>query len=98
MTFTNLNYQIEIGLEEGYCDSEICFTIIASISPDIELQGYNPGKENITFTMLRKVQRSHFKGKDGITLVTMLCNATQDNADKRFYFFQKRTLVLTMKD
>jgi len=78
LTFTSLNYQMENGLKKGYEESEICFAVISSVSPDSELRGFLEGKSNLTLQMLRKILRSHFKEKDSSTLFTMLSNAKQN--------------------
>ena len=81
----SLVYQIQNGLKKNFSESDICDTVINSISSELLLKSYLEGKPDMNIASLSKVRGSYFKEPNSTALFTALSNsrhATNESAQE----------------
>lgn len=61
LSYTNLMHQIDMGLSEGYNESEVTDAVVKAISPGLCLSDMLEIKSNLTHPQLKTVLKGHFK-------------------------------------
>lgn len=77
LTFSSLARQIESGLNKGYPEQEIVYSVIRAITPGLELRSYLEGKTDLAIPMLRRILRSHYQEKNATELYKQLTAESQ---------------------
>ena len=58
-TYTGVCHQIDMGLELGYEEAEICYTVIRAIPPGNTVRTYLEGKRSLTVKDLKSTLKAH---------------------------------------
>lgn len=77
ISFSSLMRQIQMGLAQGYGESEIVDGVIRSITPGMVLRSYLETYEDLTLDRLKKILRSHYGAKNTSELYQTLASLCQ---------------------
>lgn len=81
LSYTNLMYQIDMGLQKGYPESEIVEAVVKAISPGLSLRGMLEMKNGLTLVQLRRILKSHYKEENASELYQQLINISQTSKE-----------------
>ena len=89
ITFASLTHQIQIGLTQGYGESEIVGGVIRAITPRFVLINYLETSKDFILDRLKRVLRSHYGEKNTSELCQTLASLCQSPKESPQAFLMK---------
>ena len=77
ISFSSLARQVQMGLAQGYVESEIVDGVIRSITPGMVFRSYLETHQDLTLDRLKKILRSHYGAKNTSELYQALASLCQ---------------------
>ena len=89
ISFSSLARQIQIGLTQGYVESEIVDGVIRSITPGLVLRSYLETYKELTLDRLKRILHSHYGVKNMPELYQTLASLGQSQKESPQGFLMK---------
>ena len=89
ISFSSLTHHIQIGLTQGYAESEIVGGVIRAITPGFELINYLETFRDFILDRLKRVLRSHYGEKNTSELFQTLASLCQSPKESPQAFLMK---------